>query len=90
MTRYRKKPVEVEAVQICSENGDRTAWPEWLVDAFSNWQVTYHGVDKKLFWVASLEGGVCGEIGDWIVRGVEGELYPVKDSIFRKTYEEVT
>lgn len=25
--------------------------------------------------------------GDWLIRGVEGEVYPCKDSIFRATYD---
>jgi hypothetical protein len=38
--------------------------------------------------IPTLEGVMEATEGDWIIRGVEGELYPCKDSIFRKTYEE--
>lgn len=39
--------------------------------------------------IATLEGGHWADPGDWIIRGVQGEFYPVKDSIFRETYEAV-
>ena len=41
------------------------------------------------FRVETLEGTMEGAAGDWLLCGVEGELYPCKDSIFRATYEEV-
>lgn len=37
--------------------------------------------------IDTLEGRLTGDIGDWIIRGVKGELYPCKDDIFRATYE---
>jgi len=37
--------------------------------------------------IETMEGVMVGEIGDWLVTGVEGEQYPCKDRIFRKTYE---
>lgn len=39
--------------------------------------------------VDTLEGTMHAEAGDWIIKGVNGELYPCKDDIFRKTYEPV-
>lgn len=39
--------------------------------------------------IATLEGTMLAEPGDWIITGVEGEVYPCKDSIFRATYEPV-
>ncbi len=38
-------------------------------------------------WLPTLEGGHVVTSGDWIIQGVEGELYPCKDSIFKKTYK---
>jgi hypothetical protein len=35
----------------------------------------------------TLEGDMYGDIGDWIIKGVTGELYPCKDDIFRQTYD---
>lgn len=39
--------------------------------------------------IPTLEGVMTGNIGDWLITGVNGEQYPCKDDIFRKTYEEV-
>jgi hypothetical protein len=38
------------------------------------------------FEVYTLEGIMKGNAGDWLIRGVEGDFYPCKDSIFKKTY----
>lgn len=40
-------------------------------------------------WIDTLEGGhnVCP--GDWIITGVKGEIYPIKNDIFEQTYESV-
>ena len=40
--------------------------------------------------VTTLEGTMTGEVGDWLIRGVEGEEYFCKDRIFRATYEAVS
>lgn len=40
-------------------------------------------------WIDTLEGGHIVCPGDWIITGVRGEHYPVKEAIFRETYEEV-
>lgn len=40
------------------------------------------------FKVETLEGWMKGQPGDWLIKGVEGELYPCKDSVFRATYVE--
>lgn len=38
-------------------------------------------------YIDTLEGKMKADIGDWIVTGVNGEQYPVKPDIFKKTYE---
>lgn len=42
---------------------------------------------KGLAWIETLEGGHIVSSGDWIVTGIQGEKHPVKDDIFRATYE---
>ena len=37
--------------------------------------------------IHTLEGDMKASPGDWIVKGVNGEEYPVKPDIFVKTYE---
>lgn len=42
---------------------------------------------KKVTYIDTLEGKMKANIGDWIIKGVKGELYPCKPDIFRATYE---
>ena len=39
--------------------------------------------------IHTLEGDMVGQVGDWLITGVNGEQYPCKDDIFQKTYEKV-
>ena len=97
--KYRKKPIVVEAFQMTEERrGDNIDWPNWLNMA---WQCdpqepggvgcsdfpNSDGTDKLL--VGTLNGPVLLEWDEWIVKGVEGELYPCDPEIFTKTYEPV-
>lgn len=45
--------------------------------------------DGEDLWIGTLEGAHKAEKGDWIIRGVKGELYPCKPDIFELTYEPV-
>lgn len=40
-----------------------------------------------LLFIGTLEGAMRADPGDWIIRGVKGELYPCKPDIFEATYE---
>jgi hypothetical protein len=86
--KFRKKPVEIEAVQI-TEQGVLTI-PEWLEHAMDNgfvlMGITMNGC---VVYIYTLEGVMIGFPGDWIIRGVKGELYPCKPDIFDATYEAV-
>jgi hypothetical protein len=44
----------------------------------------------ETFWVQTMEGLMKGDRGDYLIMGVEGELYPCKASVFKKTYEKVS
>lgn len=85
--KYRKKPVEIEAVQW-NKHGDHPA-VKTLPSSHPMWG---HGfIDPDNFgWVATLEGGHVVTPGDYIIRGVKGELYPCKPDIFHETYEAVS
>ena len=93
--RYRKKPIEIDAVQIWKGLVQKPhMMPNWLADAMltGRWYPSTSGAneeEKSFFIVKTEEGKMRGEWGDWIVRGVEGELYPCRDSVFQATYEEV-
>ncbi len=82
---YRKKPITVEAFEL------RDLEIRTLM-AFQN----IAGLGKDIFRVESdglviktLEGDMKASIGDFIIKGVQGEFYPCKPDIFEKTYEEV-
>jgi hypothetical protein len=45
-------------------------------------------IDKP-FAVKTLEGIMTGKKGDYLIQGVEGEFYPCKETVFKKTYEKV-
>lgn len=99
--RYRKRPVVIDAVQLgLAEYADDpwSAWrlhtsildaPAWLLAAREELTLTpaFASEDYWYFDVATLEGVHRGGPDDWLIRGVEGELYFCKDSIFRATYE---
>ncbi len=82
--KVRKRPVEVEAMQFTAEScADVCAWM-----GIEHHDVGRCGTDSPLI-VHTLEGILTATPGDWIIKGVKGEFYPIKDSIFRETYEEV-
>lgn len=86
--RYRKKPVVIEAIQSFSDRGTYTAeWPHWLIDAITNGVVFAKGTET---FIKTLEGEMRVSEGDYIIRGVKGELYPCKPDIFEATYEPAT
>jgi hypothetical protein len=86
ITRYRKKPVVVEAVQW-----DGTNYPE--VANFIEWNdlksVGFSNLGTNEITIHTLEGDMTASRGDYIVKGVDGEFYPCKPDIFKKTYDPV-
>ena len=84
--RYRKKPVVIEAWQY---KPARSNWPHWLSAAVADGKVWMQGGDEPYLTIQTLEGEMRAVGGDWIVRGVKGELYPCKPDIFAATYEAV-
>lgn len=87
MFKYRKKPVVIEAVQHFNDMGTDTAiLPMWLIDACVK-GIVYAKEDKT--YIHTLEGEHLVNDGDYIIQGVQGELYPCKPDIFEATYEKV-
>lgn len=79
MPKFRKKPVVIDAFQLV-KGAD---WPDWMVERISSITKNEDGTIS----IATLEGVMLASVGDWIIKGVEGELYPCKPDIFEKTYE---
>lgn len=87
--KYRKKPVVIEAFQydgdLMNDQGDYYA-PQWAEEAFKSGVMYY--IDGDLF-IKTLEGDLGVSVDDYVIQGIQGELYPCKPDIFAKTYEEV-
>ena len=90
--KFRKKPVVIEAWQVHpDDNKTRALPPAWVIDSVLSGElkpVAGGGLE-----VRTLEDGADGrakhvaDVGDWIIKGVKGELYPCKPDIFDATYE---
>jgi hypothetical protein len=84
MMRIRKKPIEVEGEQIDDYNIKYlSSWCGGIVKFREDNLTPY-------IMIPTLEGSMRAEKGDWIIKGVNGEFYPCKDSIFKKTYDVIT
>lgn len=96
--KFRKKPVVIEAFQMTEERRiNNTNWPEWMHRAWSferglpgSLYPTDEGTCDGTLSIGTLEGQHLVSWGDWIIKGVKGELYPCKPDIFEQTYEPVS
>lgn len=82
--KFRKKPVVIEARQWDGSRESQSDIVKWGDGHISGW---FDGV--YYLSIGTLEGAMRADVGDWIVKGVQGEFYPVKPDIFAATYEEV-
>ena len=91
MAKYRKRPVEVEAFQILMGTLRKRDYPQWFADAIAS-GVVYQKANPNYpveCTIRTLEGDMDANLCDYIIKGVNGELYPCKPDIFDKTYMEV-
>ena len=79
MTKYRKKPVVIEAVQFTRSNHRE------ILDFTKGTAASIPGQHQMI--IPTREGDLWADVGDWIIKGVQGEFYPVKPDIFEETYE---
>ncbi len=84
--KFRKRPVVIEAIQFVNDSSFCQMLNQWG-EHFDS--VADHEDKKENFFIETLEGTHCANIGDWIIRGVKGEFYPCKPDIFAMTYEPV-
>lgn len=94
MKMYRKKPVVIEAFQYDGDlkgSDGQYYVPDWAVKAYEDGTMYYGELDGKPgeLFIKTLEGVHHASVGDYIIQGVNGELYPCKPDIFEKTYEMV-
>jgi hypothetical protein len=91
MPKYRKKPVVIDAFRMGIDPR-----PDWFQDKVSTneiithaWRESFSPFDHSTTWceIKTLEGTMRGDYGDYIIQGVNGEVYPCKPDIFEKTHE---
>lgn len=87
--KYKKKPVVIEAwliSNLCKDSAnDFWNLPAPILHAYEHGQILFK---PEGLTVKTLEGWMDGNLTDWLIRGVKGELYPCKPDIFILTYEE--
>jgi hypothetical protein len=90
MPKFRKKPVVIEAMQFIGPSIDDldylTEFDDWVLANQGSRKCRYVGPNMI---IPTLEGDHKANPGDWIIKGVKGELYPCKPDIFEATYEPV-
>ena len=101
--KYVKKPVVIEAIQWTGKNlidiysflcdKSRKEIIKEINHDFQDtrvWGNYEANIVQNGLYISTLEGKLKSDIGDYIIKGVNGEFYPCKPDIFAKTYEEVT
>jgi len=91
MPKFKKKPVVIEAIQFTMDTAiecliDRKPAPFGL-SVSGDYHPANRTVSSAWISIRTLEGTMRADIGDWIIKGVKGELYPCKPDIFEATYE---
>lgn len=96
MAKYRKKPVEIEAIQW--EGGNYRKMFDFLTNGImtdkpiTTYEDSFYIDHDKVVGglvIRTLEGEHLANIGDYIIKGVKGEFYPCKPDIFEMTYDKV-
>ena len=94
--KYKKKPVTIDAIQVKANNFDRICdfmgcTPEQVLNPMSD--IDEYGDSRDPYLgviIDTLEGKMTANIGDMIIKGVNGEFYPCKPDIFKATYDKVS
>lgn len=97
MPKFRKKPVEIEAIQWLGLPGGTSSVVEnsYHMGVVEEWLLERMPDDRSAKFVGdtieieTLEGTMTASPMDWIICGVQGELYPCKPDIFYETYDQV-
>lgn len=90
--KFRKKPVEVEVFKL-SDDPERMP-PDWFTKAVADERIYIDRVMKDGHidvygcTIRTQHGKVHAKLGDYVIKGINGELYPCKADIFKKTYEQ--
>ena len=86
MSKFRKKPVVIEAVQFPGTDDPELFAERGLEMRELGVRGRYVGNSLRIL---TAKGEMTANPGDWVIKGVNGEFYPCKPDIFEKTYEAV-
>ena len=84
--KFRKKPIEVEAILVEVAYRNLKEISEFVGNE------NLCPIEKRpdyILKIKTLEGDMAVNLGDWIIKGINGEVYPIKNDIFKKTYDRV-
>ena len=86
--RYRKKPVVIEAFKWTG-GPDQIEDPEWANKAQERGEIWFDkdGTSGCVMYIETLEGVMRASQGDYIIKGLAGEIYPCRPDIFEASYE---
>lgn len=88
--KFRKKPVEIEAMLLTEHShGDIVRWARSYTPLGHVLPAVPSVEHPRQLLIHTLEGTMRADVGDWIIRGVQGEFYPCRGDIFEATYEAV-
>jgi hypothetical protein len=91
--KYTKKAVTIEAF-LWTGGPDQTEDPIWIIDAIKKGDVIFKkhetSSSELKMHIKTLEGTMTADVGDYIIQGVKGEIYPCKPDIFEMTYNEAS
>ena len=82
--KFRKRAVVIDAVRFETNNVGGNEHMDAILDWIGGSAAWHDGTD---IFIPTLEGVMRASVGDWIIKGVNGEFYPCKPDIFEKTYE---
>jgi len=85
--KYRKKPVVIEAMQFTEQSKDQVLNFAQCDSPTRNCSATRADDGTPSMAIATLEGIMTVSLGDYVIKGVQGEFYPCKPDIFAATYE---
>ena len=93
--KYRKKPVVIDAIQITRQNIRQVyEWVHGCVAIKTDMDLHKWGdylflIERNGMKIPTLEGEMVASMGDYVIKGIQGEFYPCKPDIFEATYEAV-
>lgn len=87
--KYKKKPVIIEAIQLLNNNSSIEECLKFIYNVFITDDDIETVKNDKHIRIQTLEGDMKASFGDYIIKGVNGEFYPCKPDIFKKTYESI-